>query len=310
MTTHNSYGWSITEQLDQGIRGFELDIHDSWTLPEIILGKISGRYKGKFKVGHADPGHEVRRTGGNPRGNDLEKWLGKIGDWSRKHEGHPPITVFLDIKKNLIDTNNSPSEQFGLIRLNEQIRNACKDRLFTSQDFVTNPHPTIGDLHNKIIVVLMGFHTLSRLMKKGLGKKSTFSERVRRWFVKRVKWIEEKSHLYHRFVDPIGALKTRVAYQEGRIKNDKNFDPICCVAFNPEDRDKTGFEASLEEKSFFVTAYPPENYSTYWNNDKIVRTDYCKGKSWPPFPEYVNFPATDDWRNAGYHKATTKWVKD
>lgn len=89
-----------------------------------------------------------------------------------------------------------------------------------------------------------------------------------------------------------------------------NIDPLCFVAFNPEDHNKTGYKDSLEEKSLFVTPHPPEDYSTYWNNDKLVRTDYKRLKNglWPPFPDFVNFPVTDNWKDDGYQKAPTDWV--
>ena len=107
-------------------------------------------------------------------------------------------------------------------------------------------------------------------------------------------------------------MKTRVAYQEGRIKSDKKFEPICCVAFNPKDRDKTGFENSLERKSIFVTAYKkPEDYPTYQNTGRLVRADYQKiNGSWPTFPKSNNFPAIDNWKDDHYRTVTDEWVKD
>jgi hypothetical protein len=314
MTTHNSYRWSITEQLDQKIRGFELDIHDSWTLTESLLGSLTrGRYKGKFKLGHAQPGHEVYNGGGNPRGNNLEKWLQKIADWSDDNEGHAPITIFLDLKKHLNDFNNSPSEQYGLIRLNEQIRNACKDKLFTPKDFKSNPNPTIGDLRNKIIVVLMSFHTLSRKLKQAKGP--PLLTKISGWLIRL--WRESP---IHPIVDPKGAMKTRIDYQEGNVESQLKFEPICFVAFNPEDKNEKSFESfipSFEQKSIFVTAYPPENYSVYQNKDKLVRTDYCTDDDckkdervlWPPFPKFVNFPATDFWEKTdGYPETSKEWI--
>lgn len=59
MTTHNSYAntldpkASITEQLDQGVRGFELDIHDNWTIFEVIKGFFG--VGGNFKIGKWTP---------------------------------------------------------------------------------------------------------------------------------------------------------------------------------------------------------------------------------------------------------------
>ncbi|MFX1284575.1 MAG: hypothetical protein ACFFB5_13020 [Promethearchaeota archaeon] len=315
MTTHNSYRWSITKQLDIGIRGFELDIHDTWTLPERILGKLSGgRYKGNFKIGHGWAGHEVHhRKRGNPWGNNVEKWLGKIAEWSREHNGHPPITVFIDIKKNLVDANNKPPEQFGLIRLNEQILNVFKNneaRLVTSEDFANffkrqDSGPTIGDLRNKIIVVLMSFHVP---LEKELQKNPNLIKRVFSRLIK--SWKELPIHF---FIDPIGAMKTRIVYQKGRIKNDIPLDAICCVAFNPQDPDESDYEPFLEEKSLFVTPYSPDKYTDYISRccekGLIVRSDYKKRDgSWPPLPPCVNFPVADDWEDDGYLNATD-WVK-
>ena len=323
MSTHNSYRWSITKQLDQGIRGFEFDIHDTWDTFEMILWRLSGkRYKGKFKVGHWWAGHEVHhRRGGNPWGNNLEKWLGKIANWSEKHKDHAPITIFLDIKKDFLDLNNEPPEQFGLIRLDEQIRNALNGSLFTTQDFEENRQPLIRDLQGKIIVVLMSFHTVSREAKKIIKAeqdrrdkktlKNLVKKLVRSIVIKTAKWFEAQSYLLG-LPDSPGALRTRIAYQEKRIVSKEDFDQICLVAFNPEDRDKTDFEPSIETKSFFVTAYPQEKFSPHWNQDKLIRTDYClkKDGSWPKFPAYVNFPVTDFWEHQyGYEKEYHDWIK-
>jgi len=304
-TTHNSYQWSLTKQLNQGIRGFELDIHDFELLIDTrgwdnFLDKFPGKKPPHyFKVGHAWPGNEVNNKllSGNPRGNNLEDWLGKIADWSRKekNKGHAPITVFLDIKKNLIDNKNNPPEEYGLKRFNEQIRNACGDRLVTPENFdATSP---IIELRDTIIVVLMSFHTLSRKLReekerleKQEKQKPMFLirvyEKVRNFFKKRHQIV----------IEPTGAMQTRIAYQEGSI--DK---PICHVAFNPEDRDQDDYDDSLED-AVFVTAYD-EKYSTYQAQGKLVRTDYVGSL------KNINFPATDHWKDKGYQNATTEWVE-
>ncbi|MFX1424672.1 MAG: hypothetical protein ACFFB2_20315 [Promethearchaeota archaeon] len=283
ITTHNSYRWSITDQLEKGVRGLELDIHDEWGITDTIK-RWFGR-KGNFKVGHWSAGHEVLREGGNPRGDNLEKWFGKIVEWSREKKGHAPITVFLDIKDCLCDHDNQPPEQFGLIRFNEQILNAFKDdqaRLYTIGKFVEfykehHSWPIIKDLRDKIIVVLMSFHTFSSILP----------------FMKPI-------------MDTLGIhpLRTRLTYQEGSIA-----DPICFVAFNPADCDKSGYKKSLEDKSFYVTlekAFPLEKYSTYWDKNRILRADYIPERG---FPNSVNFPATDNWEDTEYLNATDQWVR-
>lgn len=320
MTTHNSYRWSLTKQLDHGIRAFELDIHDTWNYFKIILWTIAGRnYKGNFKVGHLWAGNEVPWGRRILWGNNLEKWLEEIGKWSRDHKEHAPITVFLDLKKDLIDWNNSPTENFGLVRLNEQICNAIgKDRLFTPQHFKPNSPPRIGELRNKVIVVLMSFHIHSDSAREKMEKGQNYIQRGKGWIGRRIKNIALKvvkwvpPEIIHMFIDFPGAFKTRIAYQEWRIKSDTKFDPICWVAFNPDDQKQPEYEASLEKNSLFVTAFTPEDFPTYQKNNQLVRTDYNKEeKSWPrPFPNDVNFPATDDWKEKdGYHRQTD-WVKD
>lgn len=336
MTTHNSYHWSLIEQLNHGIRGFELDIHDNFTYWEKYTARIP-RYngKGKFKIGHVRPNDHVifgkkrfwdkEIAEGNPTGNDLEEWLRVIADWSKDHEGHVPITVFLDLKKNLTADDNKPPEKFGLDRLEEQIRNACGSSLFTPRDFDTTPNPTIDDLREKIIVVLMSFHTPSKLTK-ALYLAGGALHKVGQWFLRGVAVFSKKraQSLLNKWapaiddlilpafgIDPNGAMKTRLVYQE-MIDSDNKTDPACCVAFNPEDRNKAGFDASFEDKSFFVTPYPPEDYCAYWKEEKIVRTDYKqKDGKWPPkFPDCVNFPATDTWREKDDYHKQTDWVKD
>lgn len=70
MTTHNSYRYSIIKQLDQGIRGFELDIHDQNIWAELAGGNWDKLWmrvprfsiQFHFKIGHWWPGHEVDMT--------------------------------------------------------------------------------------------------------------------------------------------------------------------------------------------------------------------------------------------------------
>jgi len=350
MSTHNSYRWSITEQLKCGVRGFELDIHDFEVVTELsgswdkYWSRIS-RFKKKlpkfyFKIGHAWPGHEVnnKRSSGNPRGKDsfnFERWLGIIADWSKEHEDHAPITIFLDIKKDLNNEDNDPPEEFGLIRFNDQILKAIgRERLFTPRDFEKKSNPTIKDLKNKIIVVLMSFHTTSRKIKEEMRKVK--NPHIIRKIILKIIWLW-KDLPDHIIIDPRGAFETRLVYQKGKFENNTPIDPICFVAFNPEDRTEPNFDNSLEKKALFVTAYDGK-YSTYQKAGKLVRTDYKlldegevtkiakvirfinkilgrrQDRWWPePFPDSVNFPVTDDWKNERddpYHKQTENWVID
>ena len=310
MTTHNSYAntldpnGSIIEQLDYGIRGFELDIHDRdlmeivtgrWDNLKAILSRLIRPIRFHFRIGHYTVGHQVSRINGNPRGNNLKDWLNTIADWSREkemREGHAPITVFLELKAGLCEPDNNPPEKYGLIKLNKQILNVFKKdraRLFTpdqlrryQEEKETKAWPPIKELRNNIILVLMSFHyekdTPLAFLPDVLKAKGT--------------------------ILGLPPMKTRITYQEEKIDS-KKIKQIAFVAFNPEDRGKTGYKDSLEEKSRFVTPHPPEDYQEYWDKGLIVRANYKRDD--PSFPRNVNFPVTDYWKDDGYREATN-WV--
>ena len=298
MTTHNSYRWSLIQQLDYGIRGFELDIHDSWTLFERIKRFLTRlklfRGKGNFKVGHWTPGHEVNhKTTGNPRGNNINDWLEVINNWSKRNPHHAPITIFLDIKKDLQDRNNRPHKNYGLIRFNEQISNAFElrkpspwKRFYTKEEYLQqfdvsgSSWPTIGQLRGRIIIVLMSFHVFPDLIEDLIPIVDTYS---------------------------VSLMNTRQTYQIGEIEG-QIIKPICFVAFNQDDREKEGYYPSLERESMFVTGYSHDEFHSFWSQGKIIRTDYNPNDKWPPFPPYVNFPATNNWDDPNYKNASNNWA--
>lgn len=99
-TTHNSFSHkqSIFDQLDDGVRGIEFDVHDHYI-----------RYFKDFRIGHSYPGYEVSHglksarddpKTNNPDSDKLTDWLELIIRWSQYNNDHEPITIFLDIKDN------------------------------------------------------------------------------------------------------------------------------------------------------------------------------------------------------------------
>ena len=120
---------------------------------------------------------------------------------------------------------------------------------------------------------------------------------------------------FHFFPKPLGniygvrLMHTRQTYQEGKIDNQK-IEPICFIAFNPDDQGKRDFKPSLEKDSRYVTAHTEhsDKFQNYWNQGKTIRTDYNPESNWPPFPPHVNFPATDKWDDPDYKNTTDKWV--
>lgn len=154
MNTHNSYApkikASIESQLNQGIRGIELDIHNPHI--EHLL---------RFSIGHITAGGDVDHKVGNPKTDFFDDWLQVIKQWSDKNDSHEPITLFVDIKSDLVE--KSPDKE--LILLNKTVANVfTKDKLYVPHDltkFNNNQPlgvkwPSLAELRNKIIVVLTG----------------------------------------------------------------------------------------------------------------------------------------------------------
>jgi hypothetical protein len=154
MNTHNSYApkikASIESQLDQEIRGIELDIHN----PHV-------EHLQRFSIGHLTAGEDVYHKEDNPKTDFFDDWLQIIKRWSDKNANHEPITLFVDIKSELVE--KSPDKE--LILLNKTIANVLnRDKLYVPSDltqFNNNQRlglkwPPLAELRNKIIVVLTG----------------------------------------------------------------------------------------------------------------------------------------------------------
>ncbi|HUY00986.1 MAG TPA: Ca2+-dependent phosphoinositide-specific phospholipase C [Candidatus Deferrimicrobium sp.] len=147
MATHNSYSGgvkkSIRQQLDGNIRGLELDIHSD----EIETKKY-------FEVGHVMAGSDVDHHD-NPKSIQFVDWLKVIKDWSNIHVNHVPITLFIDIKHDLV--HNPPG--YGPEFLNRVIFETFEAaRLYTPK---MHRHdgtdwPPLDELKGKILVVLTG----------------------------------------------------------------------------------------------------------------------------------------------------------
>jgi len=153
MTTHNSYseglGNSIRGQLDGRIRGLEFDLHDEHI-----------EEKHQFQIGHHTSGHDVDFEL-NTKSPFFIDWLRIIKDWSDENSNHEPITIFIDIRDDLV--NNPPGYDFKF--LNKIISDAFTRRnLYTFEDLKNRNDgsltgtdwPFVFELRNKIIVVLMG----------------------------------------------------------------------------------------------------------------------------------------------------------
>ncbi|KKN39893.1 hypothetical protein LCGC14_0738980 [marine sediment metagenome] len=139
-TSHNSYGMSIRQQLNFGLRGLEYDIHDD-KIQEI----------GDFEVYHLKKSYDVAFNGnGNPNDLMLSNWLKVIENWSNdQNNNHAPITLFIELKESLVDSNNKPDELYGIKKLNNIIIDSfSSNRLYTYKHFRKDNFkwPTVNEL--------------------------------------------------------------------------------------------------------------------------------------------------------------------
>ena len=121
--THNSYEGgergTIQEQLNQGVRAIEYDIHDNDFERE------------GYRLGHVQFGDAVAYGGGNPNSDSLNQWLDLINQWSITHPDHAPIILTIDLKDNLMD--NRSYEAGNLAHLNDVMRSSL-DRIWLPDD--------------------------------------------------------------------------------------------------------------------------------------------------------------------------------
>ena len=150
-TSHNSYEHSIREQLNQGVRGLEYDIHDD-KIQELE----------DFEVYHLQNHIDtLLNEDGNPKNFLFSNWLKVIDDWSSKqHKDHAPITLFIELKDSIIDSNNEPGELYGIEKLNKIIIDSFKPKtLFTYKDFREKNYkwPIVRELKGRILIVLVSY---------------------------------------------------------------------------------------------------------------------------------------------------------
>ncbi|GAG82099.1 unnamed protein product, partial [marine sediment metagenome] len=98
---------------------------------------------------------------GNPNDLLLSNWLEVLDDWSNEqNKEHAPITLFIELKDSIIDSNNEPEELYGIKKLNKIIIDLfSSNTLFTFRDFRENNFkwPTVRKLKGCIIIVLVSY---------------------------------------------------------------------------------------------------------------------------------------------------------
>lgn len=160
--SHNSYEGdergSILEQLNQGVRGLEIDVHDN---DFTSYG---------YRIGHFRVGDAVDHSRGNPAGDQLADWLEHIDGWSRAHPSHAPLILTIDLKDDL--TDNRSFAAGNLSHLNH-IMEQSLSTLFDASE----PFDSVEDLRGRSLCVLSGDQgtRLSYLYDEGYRPKVAIS---------------------------------------------------------------------------------------------------------------------------------------
>ncbi|MHA2281424.1 MAG: hypothetical protein ACXAC5_11270 [Promethearchaeota archaeon] len=263
--SHNSYEQSIKEQLDNGVRGLEYDIHDD-KIQELD----------DFEVYHLKnhPGVLLNENG-NPSNYLFSEWLQIINDWSNDQQNdHSPITLFIELKDNIVDLNNTPEELYGIIKLNMIIENSVSPRkLYAFRNFRENNYkwPIVRELKGKVIIVLTSYW----------GGYWASSE---------------------------GGFESRLKYLKNCMSGT---DDLCFVSWTQEDIGKEVL--FMKEKTNFWKCnleFSNKNYQKNIEAQRATRADYDKivwGRHVKTYYKKnyssgyrCNFPATDSWKSEKY----------
>ena len=205
----------------------------------------------------------------------MTNWLKLLDDWSaEQNKDHTPITLFIELKDSIIDSNNEPEELYGIKKLNKIIVDAFNSNtLFTFKDFRENNFnwPTVRELKGRVIIVLVSYW----------GGFWAASE---------------------------GGFNSRLKYLNNCLEG---IDDVCFVSWVQEDQgDKASY---LKEKSHFWKCsleFSTKNFSQNSESQRVTRADFDKIVWGMHIKTYYkknyekgyrcNFPATDVWGTEKY----------
>ncbi len=267
-TSHNSFEHSIREQLNSGVRGLEYDIHDD---------KIQNL--DDFEVYHLQNHYDVMlNVDGNPNDYLFSNWLKIIKEWSNEQNNeHAPITLFIELKDSIVDSNNKPDELYGIKKFNKVlVESISLDKLYTYKNFRENNFqwPTVRELKGRVIIVLTsywggywasnegGFESRLRYLKNSLESKDDISF---------VSWIEEDHG------DEVQFLKDNTHFWK------------CSLDYSFKEHQKIAISQKLTRVDFDKIVFG-RHVKTYYK--KIFEAGYRS-----------NFPVTDSWADKMYNKS-------
>ncbi|MFX1322532.1 MAG: hypothetical protein ACFFAQ_12905 [Promethearchaeota archaeon] len=267
-TSHNSYEHSIREQLNKGVRGLEYDIHDD-KIQEL----------GDFEVYHLQNHFDVLlNEDGNPNDYLFSNWLKVIKDWSIERKGeHAPITLFIELKDSIVDSNNKPDDLYGIKKFNKiLVESLSLEKLYTYKNFRVDNFqwPTVKDLKGRIIIVLTSYW----------GGYWASSE---------------------------GGFESRLIYLKNSLENN---DDICFISWIEEDYgDEVQF---LKNNTYFWKCsldYSFKEQQKIASSHRLTRVDFDKIVFGSHVKTYYkknfeagyrcNFPVTDSWADEMYNNS-------
>ncbi|NVM37874.1 MAG: hypothetical protein HWN81_19940 [Candidatus Lokiarchaeota archaeon] len=265
-TSHNSYTLSIREQLNNGVRGLEYDLHDD-KIQELE----------DFEIYHLQNHIDVLLSeDGNPTDLLFSNWLKVLDDWSNEqNKEHAPITLFIELKDGITDSNNQPEELYGIKKMNKIIIDSFNpNTLFTFKDFRKNNYkwPTVKELKGRILLVLVSYW----------GGYWAASEE---------------------------GFESRLRYLNNCLEAKED---VCFIAWVQEDQgEKASF---LKEKTNFWKCsleYSTKNFTENNKSQRLTRADFDKIVFGRHVKTYYNknyekgyrcnFPATDAWGSEKYN---------
>ncbi|GAA5152898.1 phosphatidylinositol-specific phospholipase C1-like protein [Microbacterium pseudoresistens] len=126
----------LWDQLDQGVRSVELDlrVHDD----------------GALRLTHVP----VLANASNAP--DFRLALEEIALWSDSHPGHLPITILVEFKSDyaFLDPTLTEWDDDGLGLVDDAIQENLGDALFSPAELDGNDWPVVGDLRDRVMVIM------------------------------------------------------------------------------------------------------------------------------------------------------------
>ena len=240
---HNAYSGesrgSIHQQLDEGFRGLEFDIHDN-----------DFQTLGDYQLGHFSPGNEVGQEHGNPTTTHFSDWLVHIKQWSITNPGHAPITITIDLKDDLTDNINYNNGSMD--KLNDVFIDTFGNALFTPLYF-NGTWPSVNELKDRFILILSGHEESRQLYKRDRGYNPAVA-------------INDAGQVIEVHDSGSGTLW----YWTGQMRNDGSIEWKRHGTYDSGQKPAI----ALNNDGWFVEVHQSQSNTTLWYHTGSIDTDY------------------------------------